>query len=376
MRLLIATGLYPPDIGGPATYTKFLERHLPKYEVDFTVVAFTHVRKYPRIMRHALYLARLLRAGKDADIIYALDTVSVGVPALIASVLLRKKLYLRVPGDYAWEQGQQRFGISETLDEYLKGKDVPYPVRFLAWLQYRVARYASCIIVPSEYMKGVVHGWGIPHEKIHRVYSALKTITVSESREALRIEFRYTGFVIATAGRLVPWKGYHALIDVISSLKDKGVPVILEIFGDGVCRKELEEKVQKKGLTAHVRFFGNLERDSLGKRLKSADVFVLNTSYEGLSHQLIEVMSLGTPIVTTPVGGNVELITHEETGLLTPFNDTEAMEKAILRIYEDSAYGASLAQRAQVRTALFHEDISIKSFIAVLTGDKESIVVR
>ncbi len=376
MRLLIATGLYPPDIGGPATYTKFLERHLSQYGIDYTVVAFTHVRTYPRILRHIVYLIKLLQAGNRVDIIYALDTVSVGVPALLASILLGKKLYLRVPGDYAWEQGQQRFGITETLDEYLKRDDAPYQVRFLAWLQYRVARHSSRIIVPSEYMKGVVHGWGIPQEKISRVYSALKTITVSESKEALRTEFGYTGFVVTTAGRLVPWKGYHTLIDVIRSLKTKGIPVTLEIFGDGVCRKELEEKVEKEGLTAQIHFFGNLDRDTLGKRLKAADIFVLNTSYEGLSHQLIEVMSLGTPIVTTPVGGNVELITHEETGLLVPFNNPEAMEKAILRVYEDLAYGASLAQKALESTAPFHEDVAIKSFVAVLEKKKESIVSK
>src|SRR3989338_3118004 len=112
MRVLIATGLYPPDIGGPATYTRFLERHLPKHGIGLDVAAFTVVRKYPKVIRHIIYFFTLMRKGRHADIIYALDTISVGVPALVASYLLGKTLYLRVPGDYAWEQGQQRFGIT------------------------------------------------------------------------------------------------------------------------------------------------------------------------------------------------------------------------------------------------------------------------
>ena len=165
MRILISTGLYFPDIGGPATYTKFLERHLPQNGIDFEVVAFTGVRKYPKIIRHLVYIFLLLKKGRNADIIYALDTVSVGVPALIASFLLRKTLYLRVPGDYAWEQGQQRFGITDTLDEYLVKKEKAFPVRVLAWLQYRVAKRAAKIIVPSEYMKTVVE-FGLKHPDI------------------------------------------------------------------------------------------------------------------------------------------------------------------------------------------------------------------
>ena len=231
--LLIATGLYPPDIGGPATYTKFLERHLPAHDIEYGVVAFTHVRKYPKLIRHILYLWRLLRAGRSVDIIYALDTVSVGIPALIATRILGKKLFLRVPGDYAWEQGQQRFGITDTLDDYLKKKEKPFKVRVLAWLQSLVARSASRVVVPSEYMKTVVSAWGVRPENVVRIYSALNPIVVEENKEQLREKYEYSGFVCITAARLTPWKGIEALIDVASTLRARGVDITLEILGDG-----------------------------------------------------------------------------------------------------------------------------------------------
>ncbi len=359
MNLLIATGLYPPDIGGPATYTKFLERHLPQHDVLLSVVAFTDVRKYPRIIRHGIYLYRLLRKGVNADIIYALDTVSVGVPALLASILLRKTLYLRVPGDYAWEQGQQRFGVTDTLDEYLVKKNTPYAVRFLAWLQYRVAKRATRIIVPSEYMKSVVAQWDISPEKIVRIYSALNPISVPEERMALRSEFGYEGFVVMTSARLVPWKGIEALIDVCIHLQTKNIPIRLEIVGDGVLRKHLETYVQTHHAESYIHFCGKVDKGELARRVKASDAFVLNTSYEGLSHQLLEVMDIGIPIVTTPVGGNVELITDGQEGLTVPFNNREKIGRALERLLIDEELRNRLVSRAREKVALFREDVVV-----------------
>jgi glycosyltransferase involved in cell wall biosynthesis len=367
MKILIATGLYFPDIGGPATYTKFLERHLPSHGIDFDVVAFTGVRKYPKIIRHLVYTFLLLSKGRGVDVIYALDTVSVGVPALVASFILRKKLYLRVPGDYAWEQGQQRFGITDTLDEYLTKKEKPFPVRVLAWLQTRVARSATRVVVPSDYMKGVVGAWGIQSEKITRVYSALNPVIIAETKDDLRAHFGYEGFVVLTAARLVPWKGIAALIDASIKLKKTGLNIILEIVGDGVLEAELKEHIQKNNATTYVNLRGKLPKEELAKRVKASDAFVLNTSYEGLSHQLLEVMDIGTPIVTTPVGGNVELIADQNEGLLVGFNDCDAIVRALSLLQKDTEKSDMYVRNAREKAKLFREDIIIPEIISLFS---------
>ena len=67
---------------------------------------------------------------------YALDPMSVGVPAFLVAVIMRKPFMVRHGGDYAWEQGQQRYGVTLSLDEYTKTpKDAPLPVRVLALIQ-------------------------------------------------------------------------------------------------------------------------------------------------------------------------------------------------------------------------------------------------
>ena len=367
MKLLIATGLYPPDIGGPATYTVFLEKHLPQFGIDYTVLPYSTVRMFPKFIRHFVYMVKLIRASRCCDLIYALDTISVGVPALLASIITRKKLYLRVPGDYAWEQGQQRYGITETLDEFLVSKNHPWSVAVLSWLQGIVARHAHRVIVPSDYMKTVVAKWGVETERVTRVYSALKCISVPETKEALRATLGYRDFVVVTAARLVPWKGVRMLIDVVYALRKRGTPVSLEIIGDGVCRAEFEEHTRSIGAIPYVHFVGSIDRDELGRRIKAADAFVLNTSYEGLSHQLIEVMSIGTPIVTTAVGGNPELITDGETGLLTAYNDAPLLTAAIENIMRDRTRALERSNRAGERVLLFHEDVVIREIVKLFS---------
>ncbi len=366
MKLLIATGLYAPEIGGPATYTAFLERHLESHGVAYEVLPYTAVRKYPKIIRHVAYLIKLILRSRGVTAFYALDTVSVGLPVCIASFITRKPYLLRVPGDYAWEQGQQRYGVTESLDTFQSIERYPLPVRVLVFIQRLVARRALHVVVPSEYMKGVVVGWGVKRERITRVYSVLKEVIIKESRGTLREKFGYHDFVVTTAGRLVPWKGMKALVDVVVLLHEKGIPVTLEIIGDGVCREELEGHIKNRGVGEYVHMCGMVSREELAGRIFASDAFVLNTAYEGLSHQLLEVMSMGVPIVTTPVGGNVELIRDGESGMFVPYDDGEKMQEALKRLYTEPAFGKVLAERAQTTLGMFREDVVITEFVTLL----------
>ncbi len=366
MKIVIATGLYPPDIGGPATYTKFLERHLPQHGIEYSVVSFRDVRRYPRIIRHIIFFFLLIKEGRSADILYALDTVSVGVPTAIVSGLIRKKLYLRVPGDYAWEQGQQRFGITATLDDYLKETKKPFPVRILAWLQTFVAKRATKVVVPSDYMRGVVGSWGVDPKKVIRIYSALSPMHVPETKEDLRKKFAYSGFVVMTAARLTPWKGIDVLIESVVRLHNEGVAISLSIMGEGTERAHLESIIAREGAEGYVQLFGMVNKQTLAEHIKASDVFVLNTSYEGLSHQLIEVMDIGTPIITTPVGGNVELIDDMKNGLFIPYNDRDALCNALVRIKDDHDFSNQLVVNAHEKVKLFREASIIPEIIALL----------
>ncbi len=356
-KILLATGLYPPDIGGPATYALMLENQLPKHVFELDVLPFGEVRRFPKGVRHMVYAWRLWRHAATCDVIYALDPISVGLPALLVSKLSKKPLMVRLGGDYAWEQGQQRFGVTALLDEYTQNrKAAPWQVRVLASLQSNVVQRAKRVIVPSQYMKSIVTTWDVSEDTIRVIYSALFPLSAEETKENLRTQLNYTHPTIVSAGRLVPWKGFKTLISVIKKLKETYPDVQLIIAGEGVDEELLKEHTQSLGLFDSVRFVGRLSKEALGGVKKAADVFVLNTAYEGLSHELLEVMDLGVPIVTTGVGGNLELIENGVSGLLVDFDDEDALETEIKRVIENEQLQQSLTQHARLRTKDFEKE--------------------
>src|SRR3990167_1262831 len=98
-RILIATGLYPPDIGGPATYSKLLFDKLYTYDVQVEVAWFGEVRYLPKIIRHIVYFFMVIKKSKGMDAIYAQDPLGTGFPAMFAAMATRKRFFLKIVGD-------------------------------------------------------------------------------------------------------------------------------------------------------------------------------------------------------------------------------------------------------------------------------------
>lgn len=371
-RILIATGVFPPEVGGPATYSKILLDELPKKGFGVRVLSFGLVRRLPKILRHLAYCLKLMAYGRNADIIFAQDPVSVGLPAALAAKILRKKFLLKIVGDYAWEQGVQRFSVKEVLDDFLKNK-YRWEVELLRKIQKFVANRADKIIVPSEYLKKVVARWGIQPNKIHVVYNAYDSVIgnykdFENQSNQIREDFGLgkNDKIIVSAGRLVPWKGFDALIDIMPDILKQFPSTKLLIAGDGPEKRNLESKIKGKRLEKQIILSGNLSRLSLLVFCLGADVFVLNTAYEGFSHQILEVMELGKAIVATDSGGNPELIKNGIEGFLVKYNDREAITQKILEILENPALAKKLGANAHQKASQFPKDRMIGETIKIL----------
>jgi len=343
MRILIATGIYPPDIGGPATYVKELCEELPKRGFDITVLTYADKegcerendvrivkvgRNHNTLVRYFLYFRQILLHKNIFDCIYVQDPVSAGVPVWFASKILNKPYILKVVGDYAWEQGTQRFGVEGTVDEF-QTKKYSFFVELMRFLQKCVAKSAKKIIVPSKYLQKIVTDWIPNSSKIQVIYNALNPIYLEKTKEKIREEKGLSGFVLLSIGRLVPWKGFSTLIDVTKELSLSGKEVTLYVGGEGPDREELQNRVNSLGLQKSVRFLGKLSHNDVLEYLKGSDVFVLNTQYEGLSHVLLEATLLRTPIITTDVGGNPEIVKNGVNGVLVSYNDKRMLLEKI-----------------------------------------------
>lgn len=363
MKILIVTPLYPPEIGGPATYTKFLEDSLPHARVSLEVLPFSEVKHLPYIVRHIVYFFKVLSRGKSADIIYALDPLGAGVPAGLAAKMLRKRFFLRIAGDRAWETATQKYGMKESLDTFSASTNYSDSIRRLKSGQRFGARLAEKIIVPSEYLKKIVSNWGVKPEKIHVIYNAFESVTINESKSELREKLSLSGTIILSAGRLVPWKGFEALIRMMPQLLEKIPDAVLYIAGDGPDKDKLFDLSYELRQKGRVVLLGAIPKGTLMRYVRASDIFILNTFYEGFSHQLLEVMSLGTPVITTNVGGNPELIESEKDGILVPYNNQEALLRATLRLLGEGGLADRLTQNAKEKVKVFSFDKAVRDFM-------------
>lgn len=340
MKLVIAAEIFPPDIGGPATYSSKLAEQLTKIGWQVKVICYSDKIEndnYPfsvaRILRstnplkhYFNYFWELLKLAKDCDVIYAQGPVSSGLPAIVAGFFLSKKVVVKVVGDYAWEQarnsGQTDIGIDEFQKQKLTGK-----VAWLKKIEIFSCRYAKKVIVPSQYLKGIVSGWGVPADKIEVVYNANEVENLGAAKSV-------NENLIISVGRLVPWKGFEVLIDVMSDLLAKNKDFKLLILGSGPQKDKLISLVGEFNLQNNVSI-KEVEKSRVISQLSLAAVFILNSGYEGLSHTILEAMLAGTPVIATDIGGNPELIKDGENGLLVEYNNKEQLKQAILKLYNN-----------------------------------------
>ncbi|MBP6858745.1 MAG: glycosyltransferase family 4 protein [Candidatus Pacebacteria bacterium] len=118
MRILIASGIYPPDIGGPAQYARNLYETWKGAGNDVKVAAYRWERAFPPLVRHILFFLKIIRKGWNADLILVLDTWSAAVPAMYACKIMRKKYLIRTGGDFLWETYTERTGDLVLLKDF------------------------------------------------------------------------------------------------------------------------------------------------------------------------------------------------------------------------------------------------------------------
>lgn len=361
MKILLATGLYPPEIGGPATYSKLLFTELPKQGIAVSVLPFSFVRHYPKVVRHLMYFGKLVRASKTADVIYAQDPVSVGFPALCAAWVCRKPLMLRIAGDYAWEQSAQRWGVTDSIDEF-QTKTYGFQVEALRSLQKFVVRHATLTVTPSEYFRKLVTAWNTQSGPVVTIYNGLNFPELPKPKNKPSAEKW-----LVSAGRLVPWKNFSELIDTMDQFPPEWKLIIL---GDGPLRSELAQRIVDLKLEQRVQLCGAVDRQEMFAWLQAADVFVLNATFESFSFQTVEALYAGAPVVANAIGNLSEIITSDAYGRLVPAHDTSARVRAIL----DLAHDTEVRQRCIVAGKQRALDFSIEKTLSELVTALQTYV--
>jgi glycosyltransferase involved in cell wall biosynthesis len=180
----------------------------------------------------------------------------------------------------------------------------------------------------------------------------------------LRSQFRMNrGVLVSFAGRLVEDKGLSDLLAAMVMLRCKFQDLTVLIIGDGPDREALERRVRDMGLSDQVYFTGWVAPEFVPCYLAAADVFVAPSWLEGQGLTVLEAMASGTPVVATSVGGMVDSVIHEQTGLLVEQRSPEQIAAAVERLIVEPELGERLKTRARAYVQeRFCREASAKEF--------------
>jgi glycosyltransferase involved in cell wall biosynthesis len=374
MRILITSDIFPPDVGGPATYVPAVADELEQRGHEVTVATYSLVASHPADAHHHFQIVRLSAApprwrriprtvrtivacGGQADVIYA---NGLATETVLANSVLHKPILAKVVGDLAWERSRDKGWIADDFETFQKKRYSP-KVEWMRWRRNFTYRRMHQIIVPSRYLSNVLIGsWRLPAERIQVVYNSFEVSNSEAPPIQLDLPVKHT---IITVCRLTGWKGVDGLIQVLADLTDTGLVVV----GDGPLRDDLLAQARELKVDGRVRFIGTIPKQQVPTYLRACDVFVLNSSYEGLPHVLLEAMIAGLPVIATNVGGIPEVIDDQVNGLLIPPQDPKALKEALLRLRSDPFKTRSMVDRSRETLARFSLQTMVRQTEAIIS---------
>jgi glycosyltransferase involved in cell wall biosynthesis len=377
MKIVLATPLFPPEIGGPATYTKELaERLVGKHAVTIVAYASTSEKvpgarlvtvdkRRPLPLRLLKFFLVLFKEAKGADVIYVQNAVAAGIPAVLVGKLRGVPVVLKFVGDEAWERATQLHQTKKQLEEFLAAPEGSWYIRTIMALQGFVLRNVTAVTTPSVYLgEAIIRTYGI---KRHR---AVVNYNAAEKTEILPFTGSVTPHQLVATARLTKWKGIDGIIRATALLLKEFPDTKLLIAGDGPEEENLKKLASELHLGNHVQFLGRVSRAETWHIRKTSQVYVLNSTYEGLPHTALTTFAAEIPIVATDIPGTNEAVYHEQSGLLVPPKDDHALAQAIARIFTDEELAKDLVAGGK---NILAEKFSWEAHLATLEKILESV---
>jgi len=377
VKIILATPVYPPEIGGPATYTKELAVRLrDKHEIVIVAYAstseiipgttlFIASKRRPLPLRLIKYTFDLFKASRGADVIYVQNAMAAGLPSVIVSKLRNIPLVLKFVGDEAWERASQHRRTTKRLEEFLAKPDGGFGTRVRMKIQGFVLRHCDVVTTPSAYLRDViVQTYRIKNERAVVNYNA------GGETETTPFSAKQIPHQIVTTARLVEWKGLDGIIRAVAILKKQFPDVRAVILGDGPEEENLKKLARELGVADSISMPGRVSRAETWHVRKSSEVYVLNSSYEGLPHTVLTSFAAQIPTVATNTSGTNEAVYDGESGLLVPVGDDQALANAIARLFNDPELRKKLVAGAD---KILAEKFSWDAHLKTLLGFFESV---
>ncbi len=316
MKIVLATGIYPPEIGGPATYVEKLARRLFDRGFAVTIIAYGEQenilspipvirvsRRGGMLVRWRRYAKTLKEYGQDADIVYAFSSISCGVPLWLAKLKHPRKI-LRLGGDFLWERYTDKGGLLSLVDWYTTKPMLQGPMNGLL-------QTFDHIVFSTQFQEQL-------YERVYRNLPLHHVIENALPAGTPVLHEKHDPFRVLFLGRFV---GFKNLGSLVMSLHDLPATT-LTMIGEGPLLKQLQTLVEKEHLTDRVFFKTAQGQDEKQQSFLEHDLLVLPSLTEISPNTALEARSLGLSVLLT-----------QETGLSRQLSD--AMQLRVLRAPRD-----------------------------------------
>ena len=351
MRVLIVSGIWPPDVGGPASHAPDVARFLTARGHDVEVVTTAEraparedypvrwiSRSLPVGVRHVRGLALVRSRARRTEVVYTTGMFGRSSAGALAA---RRPYVVKLTADPAFERSRRRGLVAGDVDAFQEGGGGPvgFALRRARDFELRRAAYVYC---PSAYLRKLVLSWGIPAERVSVLPNPVP-IDLPEGAEGRN------GRLLAFAGRLTAQKSLGRALEAVASVEG----VRLVIAGEGPDREPLEQRVRELGIADRVEFLGAQPRKRVVELFRTADASILSSSWENFPHTVVEALAVGTPVLAMDAGGVGEVVHDGVNGLLVPAGDTAALAAAVRRYFADDALRGRLRAAAASSVAAY-----------------------
>ncbi len=380
MRVLVTSPVFPPDLGGPAVYVPSVARFLQERGHEVRVVAFcsdpkpkghpfpvTAVTRGPLPLRYLKAFWEVLKAAGWADVVYVNEHLA--LLHVLAARLRGRPAVIRIMVDGSWEIAHRKGWCGGDDIVTFQGKSYGWRVGLTRLLQRRWWSWCTAIISCSEFLRQIlIQHHGVAPDKVRRIFNAYHgpraeqvRLTQAEARAQLGVPGGQR--VVLTICRLMGWKRVDQLIRALPELPSDAH---LYVAGDGDMQEAWTRLGEELGVADRVHFLGNVPHAEIPAWIRAADVFALVSEYEGLSHTLLEVQALGTPMVASGVCGNPEVVEHGVNGLLVDPYDSASVAAGLARLLADPEEGRRFAAAGLERSVEFLRETTFAEVEAVL----------
>jgi glycosyltransferase involved in cell wall biosynthesis len=372
-QVLLITDIFPPDIGGPATFIEQLAGRLARAGHTVTVVCTAAQVQEPSDEKRPYRVRRLarrppslphrvgVRAALASEVLRNRHVFTNGLeyPTYQVCSLLRRQYVLKVVGDGAWEAARNKGLTKVSIDDFQRQPPDSAAVQTLLVKRTRFALGARQVITPSAYLRRLVLGWGVLPERVTTVYNGVPLLNYANAQPRRRSGAELHAVYV---GRLASWKGVDTLLRALPGLTH----VRATIIGDGPEEAALKRLANDMRLGPAVAFAGRQPQALVRQQLQQADVLVLASEYEGLSHVLLEAGALGLPCIASDRGGNPEVVQSGSNGLLVPYGSVAALRAALSQLQSDETLRFRLACQAKTLSTRFDFEKTIAGTVEML----------